>query len=181
MRTSVTTRRVFLNAAGGLAVMAAAGRGYAQSHPIELISYVTAPAPSVEAMRVFADKVAERAAGALVIDIEHKSGLSSPVRVLSQISPLSHFMSVQVRDANPLFMLSSLPMVATSPTYPPAGVAMDHRPRVVAAWVWLATGPCRAAVFRDAHAAAHHAQAQKTPTSKRAIVSVLADAGTPTL
>ena len=113
-RTSVTTRRVFLNAAGGLAVMAAAGKGYAQPRTIELISYVTAPAPSVEAMRVFADKVAERAAGALVVDIEHKSGLSSPVLVLSRISPLSHFMSVQVRDANPLFMLSSLPMVATS-------------------------------------------------------------------
>ena len=65
-------------------------------------------------MRVFADKMAERAAGALVIDIEHKSGLSSPVLALNQISPLSHFMSVQARDANPIFMLSSLPMVATS-------------------------------------------------------------------
>ena len=104
----------FPDAAGGLAVTAAAGRGYAQSRTIELISYVTAPAPSVQAMRVFADKVAERAAGALVIDIEHKSGLSSPVLALSQISPLSHFMSVQARDVNPIFMLSSLPMVATS-------------------------------------------------------------------
>lgn len=107
-------RRDLLGFGAGLALAATASDSSAQPAGIELISYLTSPAPSVEAVRWFANKAAELAAGAFVVDVEHKSGLSRPLQVLSQSSPLSHFLSIQVRDANPLFVLSSLPMVATS-------------------------------------------------------------------
>jgi TRAP-type C4-dicarboxylate transport system substrate-binding protein len=112
--TNSPTRRALLGKGAGLALIGAAGASRAQSRTIELISYLTAPAPVVQSVRLFADKVAEQAAGALVVDIEHRMGLSMPVMVLGQVSPLSYFLSIQGREANPLFVLSSLPMLASS-------------------------------------------------------------------
>lgn len=109
-----TKRRCFLRAAGGLALASAAGRANAQGGAIELVAYLTAPAAAVESVRLFADRVTERAAGKLAIDVTHRPGLSVPVTVLGGISPLSYFLSIQGRDASQLFALSSLPMVASS-------------------------------------------------------------------
>jgi hypothetical protein len=114
------TRRGLLRAAGGLAL--AAGNARAQTAPapaasplaLTMVSYLGPHGNVAETAPSFAAKARELSGGELTIDVEFQMGLSRPLGILSKNTPLSYFLSIQAREADPIFVLSSLPGLVAS-------------------------------------------------------------------